>query len=114
MHDQINGLFELVGAAFLWLNVLQIRRDREIKGVDWKAVAFFFVWGLWNLVYYPSLGQYWSLCGGAMIVVVNFIWLAHVAYYALIAQRDTRTVHPVELLESRPLVASDQIREFSA
>jgi len=62
--DLINGLFEFAGAFALALNVRQLWRDKEVKGVHPIPTAFFAAWGLWNLFYYPHLGQYWSLAGG--------------------------------------------------
>jgi hypothetical protein len=79
--DAVNGSFELFGAFALWQNVRAIRRDRRIAGVDWKATAFFQGWGLWNLFYYPSLDQWFSLIGGVAICAVNTTWLYYVWRY---------------------------------
>ncbi len=79
--DLINGLFEGLGAVALWGNVIAIRRDRRVNGVDWRATLFFTAWGLWNLYYYPHLGQWLSFVGGLAIVCVNITWLAHVLAY---------------------------------
>ena len=80
--DLINGVFELSGAFFLFLNVLQIYKDKELKGYNWRATVFFTSWGFWNLYYYPHLDQWMSFFGGAAIVTVNTIWLGQIAYYA--------------------------------
>lgn len=74
--DHINGLFELIGGLLIWANVVRLARDRQIRGVDWRVTGFFWAWGLWNLFYYPHLGQWWSFAGGLMIVVANCAWLA--------------------------------------
>lgn len=73
--DLINGGFELIGAYFTWRNWLQLRRDRTITGVYWPTTAFFSAWGIWNLVYYPALGQWASLVGGAVLVAGNVAWV---------------------------------------
>jgi len=83
MSDMINGLFELIGSGFLVLNVLKLRQDKEVKGVSWVAVGFFFLWGLWNLFYYPSLGQYYSFAGGCCIATVNAVWLVMLIWYSI-------------------------------
>lgn len=83
MNDFCNGLFELFGGIMLGLNVLQLYRDKEVKGVHWGAVAFFFSWGLWNLYYYPSLNQWWSFAGGCLIASMNFAWLFLLVFYSL-------------------------------
>lgn len=69
--DLINGLFEFGGSVLLWMNVRQLMRDRGHRGVYVPATAFFAVWGLWNLYYYPNLGQWLSFAGGCSIVVAN-------------------------------------------
>lgn len=74
--DLINGAFELLGAYFTWRNLLQLRRDRRLAGVYWPMVAFFTAWGLWNLVYYPALGQWASFAGGVLLVAGNAAWVA--------------------------------------
>lgn len=73
--DGINGTFELLGGAFIWLCVWQILRDKQSKGVNPISIMFFAVWGFWNLYYYPSLGQWWSLVGGVSVVVANVTWV---------------------------------------
>jgi hypothetical protein len=73
--DTINAAFEFGGAFALALNVRRLWIDRAVSGVHWGPTVFFTAWGLWNLIYYPSLGQWLSLIGGAAIVVVNTVWL---------------------------------------
>ena len=82
LPDLINGLFELSGAYFLGLNVIQMYKDKVLKGYNWKATVFFTSWGMWNLFYYPHLGQWLSFAGGCAIVTVNTVWLGQIAYYA--------------------------------
>jgi len=81
--DLINGLFEMVGSVMLWRNVLQLYRDKLVKGVHWNATAFFAAWGYWNLFYYPHLDQWYSFAGGVSIVIANTVWLCQMFYYLL-------------------------------
>jgi hypothetical protein len=74
VSDIINGLFELVGAFMTWRNYVQLRRDGEVRGVYWPVTAFFAAWGLWNLYYYPSLGQWFSFAAGVLLVGWNIAW----------------------------------------
>ena len=74
-QDWINGGFELIGAYFIWINAYMLHKDKEIKGVYWPAWAFFAVWGLWNLYYYPSLDQYVSFYAGIVLVSGNIVWV---------------------------------------
>ncbi len=79
--DIINGLFEFVGAAFIWLSIRRLYTDKKVAGVSWIHVSFFTAWGAWNIFYYPHLGQMWSLAGGIAVVVSNIVWLAGLLYY---------------------------------
>lgn len=84
--DHINGLFEAGGAIMLARNCLQLYRDKMVRGVHWAATAFFASWGLWNLYYYPSLGQWWSFTGGCALVSFNVFWLYQMAWYGFIRE----------------------------
>jgi hypothetical protein len=74
-NDLVNGCFEFGGSFALWMHVARLRRDKDIKGAHWLPFAFFFLWGVWNLYYYPSLAQWWSFAGGLFVVGANLSWL---------------------------------------
>lgn len=74
-NDLINGCFEFVGGFCTWLNVRQLYRDQEVKGVDWRTTLFWWSWGTWNVYYYPSLNQWFSFIGGVWLAVGNCVWL---------------------------------------
>lgn len=73
--DAINGLFELFGAWFVYMNVVQLRKDRSVKGVYFPSMIFFSVWGLWNLYYYPHLNQQLSFYAGVVLTIGNVAWV---------------------------------------
>ena len=73
--DYVNASFETVGAWMCWTNFSRLLRDREVKGVYWPTTAFYVVWGLWNMFYYPSLGQWWSFLAGAVLTGGNVAWV---------------------------------------
>lgn len=90
--DAINAaLFEAAGALFTWRNALALHRDREIKGVYWPAWVFFALCGLWNLYYYPSLGQWWSVAAGALLVAGNLLWVAQALHLSLVRRPPERS-----------------------
>lgn len=76
--DLVNALFEAAGGIMVWTNVRALARDRQVKGVNVWATVLFNAWGIWNLWYYPHLGQWASFAGGLVIVSANtcWIWLA--------------------------------------
>lgn len=74
--DQINGLFEFVGSCFTWANVHRVVVDKGYAGYYLPGMVFFTSWGVWNLYYYPALGQWWSFLGGACITLANLSWIA--------------------------------------
>ena len=73
--DLINGAFEAGGMLFIYGHVRKIQRDKQVRGVFWPAVAYFTLWGFWNIFYYPHLGQWWSLAGGLGIAAMNTWWV---------------------------------------
>lgn len=80
--DIINGCFETLSSALLWMNVATLHRDKETKGVSIIPLTFFFSWGVWNSVYYyPHLGQWASFAGGVSLMLANGVWLGQMVFY---------------------------------
>lgn len=88
--DLINAAFEALGTVFVGLNVLRLYRDKMVRGVDWRVMGFFTVWGLWNIFYYPHLGQWLSFAAGIGIAAANVVYLALLLYYIKKEKRDGR------------------------
>jgi hypothetical protein len=80
--DLTNGIFELIGAVMLAFNVRKLYKDKMIRGVHWGPTGFFSAWGLWNIFYYPHLGQWFSFAGGVALVIFNIIWCGQMIYYS--------------------------------
>jgi hypothetical protein len=70
-----NAIFEGFGAFFIWKSVFALWKDREIKGVYWPAWIFYSAWGVWNLWYYPAIGQIFSFLAGIAVVTGNIAWV---------------------------------------
>jgi uncharacterized membrane protein YfcA len=79
--DLINGLFEITSGILFSLNIIKLYKDKRVMGTSLIPVAFFTLWGFWNLYYYPYLNQILSLLGGIVIAVMNTIWLSMAIYY---------------------------------
>lgn len=80
--DFFNGCFEFGGALWLLKDVAALYRARKIEGVHWAPRAYFALWGVWNLFYYPALSQWWSFSGGLAIVCVNTFWVLQLLWYS--------------------------------
>jgi hypothetical protein len=79
--DRINGLFELSASVFMLINIIAILKDKAVKGVRPLPTAFFVLWSMWNLYYYPSLDQWFSFIGGISILITNLIYITLMLYY---------------------------------
>ena len=80
-QDMINGTFESTGCFFVFLNVLRTLKDKKVRGVDPKYVAYFTAWGFWNCYYYPFLDQWISFVGGSSIALMSTLWVILLLYY---------------------------------
>jgi hypothetical protein len=93
LPDLANGVFEGGLSIFLFKGILKLRHDRKVLGFYWPTVLWTSTWGIYNLYFYPHLGQWCSFTGGLFVVAFNLTWLAHVAYYAKQA-REQQTCMP--------------------
>lgn len=73
--DIINGTFEALACLMVLNHCRVLLRDRAVAGVSIASTAFFTLWGVWNLWYYPLLGQFWSTVGGVFVVLANCIYV---------------------------------------
>ena len=81
MTDIINGIFELFASFFLFINVIKTYKDKKVAGVHWISVAFFTLWGYWNIYFYPHHGLKWSFIAGILVAIINTIWTIQLIYY---------------------------------
>ena len=79
--DNVNGLYEGLAGLFILNNCRMVLRDKAVKGVSIVSVVFFASWGVYNLYYYPSLGQWSSFFGGLSVVTANMIWIGLMLKY---------------------------------
>lgn len=81
MNDLINAGFEALAALFILNHCRVLYQHKEVKGVSVLSTAFFFAWGGWNVLYYPSLNQIWSYYAGLAVVGANLLWLGLMLRY---------------------------------
>lgn len=79
--DQINSMFELAGACFRTLDCVKLFRAKRFQGGSLFTALFFFGWGIFNTVYYPSINQTWSFVAAILLTVVNGIWIVMAIFY---------------------------------
>lgn len=76
LWDLANGCFEATGGIMILMNCRALYRDKCFRGVSLLPTLFFTSWGIFNLGYYPHLGQWLSFTGGLTIAIANLIWLS--------------------------------------
>ena len=87
MNDIINGGFEVAAAFFILNHCKILYRDKIVRGVSLLSTVFFFIWGVWNVYYYPSLGQTVSFYGGIAVCMANSVWVGLMVYYKRLENR---------------------------
>lgn len=79
--DLVNGTFEASAGVFVLNHCRCVIRDRQVKGVSILSTVFFTAWGVWNLWFYPWLGQWMSFFGGLFVVSANTFWVVLMLMY---------------------------------
>ena len=81
LPDAINATYECVGGLFILNNCRHVLRDKAVAGVSVLSTAFFFSWGVWNILYYPYLGQMLSLVGAIFLASANALWIGLMLWF---------------------------------
>jgi hypothetical protein len=79
--DLINGCYECLGGLFISFSIVRLYKDKIVRGVSFWPVLFFQTWGIWNLIFYPSVECWLSFYGGLCVTTANTIWLIQMFYY---------------------------------
>jgi hypothetical protein len=80
--DMVNMAFEIAGAIFNTMNVLELLKDRRTKGTFWPAWIAYGAWGVWDLIYvYPALGMWCAESAAFVRVGAGLVWLGYAAYF---------------------------------
>lgn len=74
--DLINASFELGGALLIWANVRRLYQHKAVRGVFAPVFVFYTLWGFWNCIFYPAIGQWLSFYAGAGTTLGNLTWCA--------------------------------------
>ena len=82
--DIVNMTFFFSSSFVIWLNVMKIYKDKQIRGVKLIPGVFFCVSCSWGIFYYVKLGQPWSVIGMILMAIANFAWTFLAIYYTKI------------------------------
>lgn len=91
--DVVNAIFEAAGGVAIFGHCWKLLKDKLVRGVYWPATVFFVCWSMWNLWYYPSLGQWYSFSAGLLIAAANIAWCGLLVYYIAL---ENRKVHGLD------------------
>ena len=90
--DAINGLFEFIGALLVINSIRVLLYDRAVQGVSVFSCCAFSTWGVWNLFYYPYLGQWLSFAGGACLCAANLTWVGLMLFFKSFPRKATQPI----------------------
>lgn len=79
--DIVNGLWEIAGGFFILPSIINILKEKEVKGINWLTPTFFLCWGLWNIYFYPHNNLIFSFYGGIFLAIMNLIWVVLLIKY---------------------------------
>ena len=74
--DYVNSIFQATGGLITFLHVWEVHKYRSWNGTHWAPVVFFFLWGVWSVVFYIHLGLLWSTLASALPAIGNGAHLA--------------------------------------
>lgn len=80
-QDKVNSCLLGLSAILLVLNVRRLYRDKSVSGVSIWPVVLYDVWGFWDLYYFPSLHQWFSMGASFIACCTNAVWLFLAVYY---------------------------------
>lgn len=80
--DIINGTFEALASVMVLNHCRVLLRDQAVAGVSIASTIFFTLWGIWNIWYYPTLDQIWSMVGGILVTLANLFYVALLIRFA--------------------------------
>lgn len=80
--DLINGIFEFLGFIFIIPSIIDLYKNKEVKGLNWITLSFFTFWSLWNMIFYPSNGLIVSFICGIFLSLSNLVWFIMTIYYS--------------------------------
>lgn len=82
MLDLVNSGLVCLAVAAAYGDVLQLRADRGVQGIKLSTGVLMTAWPLWDLFYYHSLDQRFSMAACSLLVALRATWLCLAVKYA--------------------------------
>lgn len=79
--DMANAFFEGAGSIFVLNHARVLSQHKLVRGVSLLSVAFFSLWGVFNMFYYSHLGQNFSWYAGICVLIANTFYLSLIIHY---------------------------------
>jgi len=81
LMDMANAFFEAGGSVFVLNHARVLYQHKLVRGVSMLSIAFFSLWGVFNMFYYSHLGQNFSWYAGICVLIANTFYLSLIMYY---------------------------------
>ena len=75
INDIINCGFEAFASVAILNHCRVLNQQKKVSGTSVVSVVFFTAWGIWNMYYYPMLGQTFSAIAGGLVCLANFTYV---------------------------------------
>ncbi len=73
--DLTNAIFEGGGGIFALINVIQLLKDKSVKGVNIGSAIFFTVWSIWAIIFYYKTNNFYSMGASVLIAIMEVLWV---------------------------------------
>jgi len=74
--DAVNAAFEIGGGIATWINVHELLRVKNVRGVHWLPTLYWTIYGFWSLIYFAKLSQPISFWAAVSLALGQVVWLA--------------------------------------
>lgn len=80
--DNINACLQIIGAILVSHSAFKCYSNKSAAGVSFLMTGFFFILGVWNLIFFAGLDQMLSFAGGLLLVTANMIYTGLIIKYS--------------------------------
>ena len=81
LPDIGNSFFQFFGGVFVLNHCRVLLKQKQVHGLSIVSIAFFAVWGYWNLFFFTSQHLWFSLVGDLLNVTGNTLYVVLLIKY---------------------------------